>query len=87
MSMTPHEIVDSLRVYAEAMARAAVLQGTPPAGRARLNFGASMLLEAADLVLQLQDRLVRQACYFEHIEAETQPKWPLLDEDDPGVAL
>jgi hypothetical protein len=47
-------------------------------------------LEAADAILQLQDRLVRQACYFEQIEARTQPRdWPLLadDEDDPGASL
>lgn len=86
MSMRPHEIVGSLRVYADAMARAAVLNTTDTASRARLNFGASMLLEAADLVLQLQDRLVRQACHLEHIEA-AGPQWPLLDDDDPGAAL
>ena len=38
---------------------------------------------------ELRDRLVRQACYFEHIEAATEPKtWPLLRDDrDPGAAL
>jgi hypothetical protein len=35
---------------------------------------------------QLRARLVRQACYFEHIEAREQPKtWPLLD--DTGEEL
>jgi hypothetical protein len=30
---------------------------------------------------QLRARLVRQACYFEHIEAQEQPKtWPLLED-------
>jgi hypothetical protein len=34
---------------------------------------------------QLRARLVRQACYFEHIEAREQPKgWPLL-EDEEGL--
>jgi len=32
---------------------------------------------------QLRQRLVRQACYFEHIEAREQPKtWPLLDDEE-----
>ncbi len=31
---------------------------------------------------QLRARLVRQACYFEHIEAKQQPKgWPLLEDE------
>ena len=31
---------------------------------------------------QLRERLVRQACYFEHIEAKQQPKsWPLLEDE------
>jgi len=31
---------------------------------------------------QLRQRLVRQACYFEHIEAREQPKtWPLLEDE------
>lgn len=35
---------------------------------------------------QLRERLVRQACYFEHIEAREQPKtWPLLE--DTGEEL
>jgi hypothetical protein len=34
---------------------------------------------------QLRERLVRQACYFEHIEAKQEPKtWPLL-EDEEGL--
>jgi hypothetical protein len=36
---------------------------------------------------ELRDRLVRQACYFEHIEAVNEPRWPLLNEDDPGAAF
>jgi hypothetical protein len=31
---------------------------------------------------ELRKRLVRQACYFEHIEAREQPKtWPLLEDE------
>jgi hypothetical protein len=31
---------------------------------------------------QLRARLVRQACYFEHIEAKQEPKgWPLLEDE------
>jgi len=31
---------------------------------------------------QLRQRLVKQACYFEHIEAKQEPKtWPLLDDE------
>jgi hypothetical protein len=36
---------------------------------------------------ELRERLVRQACYFERIEASNQTQWPLLDGDDPGVSL
>ena len=36
---------------------------------------------------ELKGRLVRQACYFEHIEAVNEPRWPLLHDDDPGAAL
>ena len=32
---------------------------------------------------QLRERLVRQACYFERIEAQEQPNtWPLLEDED-----
>ena len=35
---------------------------------------------------QLRQRLVKQACYFEHIEAKQEPKtWPLLE--DTGEEL
>jgi hypothetical protein len=47
-----------------------------------------LVLAAADAIVQLQARLVRQACYFEHIEAVNEPRWPLLeDNDDPGMGL
>jgi hypothetical protein len=35
---------------------------------------------------ELRRRLVKQACYFEHIEAKQQPKtWPLLDDEGEGL--
>ena len=36
---------------------------------------------------ELRERLVRQACYFERIEATNEPRWPLMDGDDPGASL
>ena len=36
---------------------------------------------------ELRERLVRQACYFERIEATNEPRWPLMDGDDPRAAL
>lgn len=84
--MQPHELVAALRVYATASAQAAQLAATPIDGKARLNFMASLLLEAADRIVLLQDRLVRQACYFEQFEARSE-EWPLLDDDDAGAAL
>lgn len=87
--MSPHELIAALKLYADGMATAAANDEVPAANRARLNWGAAMLLESADLIVQLQQRLVRQACYFEHIEAVNEPRWPLLepDDNDPGAAL
>jgi hypothetical protein len=87
--MRPHEIVASLRIYADAMAQAAATKASDTASRARLNFGASLLLETADLVLQLQTRLVKQAVAYEHGEAANARRWPLLEDDDadPGAGL
>lgn len=89
MRMRPHEIVASLRIYADAMAQAAVTKASDTGSRARLNFGASLLLETADLVLQLQTRLVKQAVAYEHGEAANARRWPLLEDDDTdaGAAL
>lgn len=85
--MRPHEVIEGLRVYAHASVKAAEI-ATDAAGRARLNFMAAVMLDAADTILQLQDRLVRQACSIEHIEAAAEPKsWPLLEDDDCGGAL
>jgi uncharacterized protein YecT (DUF1311 family) len=36
---------------------------------------------------ELKARLVKQACYFERIEAQHEPRWPLMEGDDPGAAL
>ena len=36
---------------------------------------------------ELKQRLVRQACYFERIEAQHEPRWPLMGGDDPGASL
>jgi hypothetical protein len=54
-----------------------------------LRWQADVMLGAADAIVQLQQRLVRQACYFEHIEAVNEPRWPLLEDDDTdaGAAL
>jgi hypothetical protein len=84
--MRPHELIAALKLYADGMATAATNSEVPAANRARLNWGAAALLESAQLIVQLQDRLVRQACYFEHIEADS-PRWPLLEDDDPGASL
>jgi hypothetical protein len=43
--------------------------------------------ELATVNDELRQRLVRQACYFERIEAQHEPRWPLMDGDDPGAAL
>jgi len=35
---------------------------------------------------ELRQRLVKQACYFEHIEAKQEPKgWPLLEDEGEGL--
>jgi hypothetical protein len=87
VAMRPHEIVNTMRIYADASAKAAALPATPSDGRARLNFMATVMLEACECIEQLQNRLVRQACYFEHIEATQEPQWPLFEDDDPGAAI
>ena len=86
--MRNHELVAMLKEYGTASANAAAMV-TEKAGTARLNFMASVLLESADRIMQLQDRLVKQAVFFEHAEAASQAKWPLLEDDDSdaGAAL
>lgn len=96
--MTTQEIVDYLRLLADATINVANHDDTGRGSRVRLTMQASVLLEACDRLLQqqqdgdqLRSRLVRQACYFEQFEAATQPKtWPLLEDDedqDAGAAL
>lgn len=54
---------------------------------------AAWILDAVKLIekqqaenQQLRERLVRQACYFEHIEAKQEPKtWPLLEDNGEGL--
>jgi hypothetical protein len=36
---------------------------------------------------ELKARLLRQACYFERIEASNEPRWPLMEGDDPGAEI
>jgi hypothetical protein len=84
--MRPHELIAALKLYADGMAAAATNAEVPAANRARLNWGAAALLESAELIVQLQERLVRQACHLEHIEA-SGPQWPLLEDDDSGASL
>jgi hypothetical protein len=45
------------------------------------------LEQLATVNSELRERLVRQACYFERIEAQHEPRWPLMEGDDPGAAL
>jgi hypothetical protein len=96
--MTTNEIVDYLRLLADATVSVANHEATGSGSRVRLTMQASVLLEACDRMLQqqqdaeqLRDRLVRQACYFEQFEAASQPKtWPLFeegDDEDPSLAL
>jgi len=95
--VTTQEIVDYLRLLADATINVANADDTGRGSRVRLTMQASVLLEACDTLLrqeqdatQLRDRLVRQACYFEQFEAASEPKsWPLLDDDcdDAGAAL
>jgi hypothetical protein len=86
--MRNHELVAMLKEYGVAAARAAET-ADEKAGTARLNFMASVLLESADRIMQLQDRLVKQAFAYEHAEAANARRWPLLQDDDtdPGAAL
>lgn len=43
--------------------------------------------ELATVNDELRQRLVKQACYFERIEATNEPRWPLMGGDDPGASL
>lgn len=85
--MMPSEIIEKLKSYVDCCNIAASWCEAKyvPAIRER----AVAILSAVDLITQLQARLVRQAMYFEQIEAVNEPRWPLLepDDNDPGSAL
>ena len=85
--MTPSNIVEKLQNYVHACNTAASSCEAEYVEAIREH--AVTILMAADLIVQLQGRLVRQAMYFEQIEAVNEPRWPLLaeDEDDPGMSL
>ena len=85
--MTPSDIVERLKTYVHACNTAASACEAEYVEAIREH--AVTILMAADLIVQLQGRLVRQAMYFETIEAVNEPRWPLLseDEDDPGASL
>lgn len=73
MKLKPHEIVDFLSEWSAGTARTAGHQTTHDDIRPTLYFAASVFAEASQLIVQLQDRLVRQACYLETIEANEEP--------------
>ena len=84
--MSPSQIVKRLQKFAEWCNRAAA--SCDPEYVESISQHAVTVLSAADLIVQLQERLVRQAMYFETIEAVNEPRWPLLQpEDDPGMGL
>ena len=83
--MSPSDIVEKLQNYVHACNRAASSCEAEYVDSIREH--AVTILMAADLIVQLQGRLVRQAMYFETIEAVNEPRWPLLSDDDPGASL
>jgi hypothetical protein len=85
--MSPSQIVEKLQDYVHACNTAA--SACEPEYVEAIREHAVTVLSAADLIVQLQQRLVRQACYFEQMEAVNEPRWPLLqpDDDDPGMGL
>ena len=83
--MTPSDIVEQLQRYVVACNKAASSCNDEYVASIREH--AVIILMAADLIVQLQQRLVKQAMYFEQIEAVNEPRWPLLSDDDPGAAL
>ena len=83
--MSPGDIVERLKTYVHACNTAA--SSCEPEYVEAIREHAVTILMAADLIVQLQGRLVRQAMYFETIEAVNEPRWPLLSDDDPGASL
>lgn len=71
MSVDNVELVKSLRILAVTYEEAAVHEeNTTPTGRKICSYNAEMYRLAADAIESLMARLVRQACYYEQIEAQ-----------------
>ena len=83
--MSPSDIVWKLHAYVHACNKAAA--SCEPEYVEAIRDHAVTILSAADWIMQLQQRLVRQAMYFETIEAVNEPRWPILSDDDPGASL
>ncbi len=86
--MTNDELISGLREIAQACSHA-VRKTTRRGVRNQLRWQADVMLGAADAIVQLQQRLVRQAVAYEHGEAANARRWPLLKDDDTdaGAAL
>ena len=87
--MSPSQIVKRLQKFAEWCNRAAA--SCEPEYVEAIREHAVTALSAADLIVQLQQRLVNLARAGEWVEAYGQHRWPLLapepEDDDPGAAL
>lgn len=87
--MSPSEIVEQLQRYVVACNKAASSCNDEYVASIREH--AVIILSAADLIVQLQERLVNLARAGEWVEAYGQHRWPLLapepEDDDPGAAL
>ena len=79
--MTPHEAIDFLTSVS------AICRRSPSVSPADADLAATRFAECVGVISQLLDRLVDQARTMEVIEAAMEPKWPLLDDDDPGMGL
>ena len=87
--MSPSDIVEKLQNYVHACNTAA--SSCQPEYVEAIREHAVTALSAADLIVQLQQRLVNLARAGEWVEAYGQHRWPLLapepEDDDPGAAL
>lgn len=79
---SPHAVIDALKRMAEELDDRPSRSGR--VCNAWYEERVNTLLSAADCIVQLQERLVRQAMVFEHVEA-TLPR--RLGERDPGCGL
>lgn len=79
--MTPHEAMDFLTTVS------ALCRKSPAVAPADADLAATRFAQCSGVISQLLDRLVDQARTMEVIEAALEPKWPLLDDDDPGAGL